>query len=520
MAAETPEQVLNARLRLVDWRFLLPSPRPRRALCRAAGPLADAVASIADQVVSDGSGRRDCDLVVASEPDAATLIELGQALAPGGTCYTEWHPRIGGTSSIERALREAGFEDIACYRPWPASGTTPVFWVPVGAQGASAYVRARQRLRGGRVRRLLAESRRRVRDLLRGRLGTPICVLARRAGTPASGELAPSAWLRDGWPRWGLGATPERLSTLLVTGGPRSVSKVVLLAFAEPSPVPLVAVKAPRVNEAADGVRREGDALASLAARRLDGVPGVPRLLVRRQAGGVPLVGESAIVGRPLEALLTRRSLGPWSRKVTDWLAALAPREPPRPPSHWREAIVEPVLAQFVDVFGGVVDRGLLREGAAIVGALGALTAVPEQRDFGPWNVLVTPAGDIAVLDWESADVDGLPALDLLYYLAYAAFNVDRASDRERRVASFRRSLDATTPTGAIRRDCLAQYWGSVGLDPAQLGPLRALVWLIHARSDARHAAADAGGTPPAELLSRSLFLALWEQEVRHIAGG
>lgn len=515
---ETPEQSLNARLRRVDWRFLLPSPRPRRALCRAAAPLAEAVASIADQVVTHGS-THDCDLVVGTDPDAATLVELREALAPGGTCYTEWHPRPGGVAKVERALRAAGFEDVACYRPWPASGASPVFWIPVGARGASAYVRSRQRLRGGRVRRLLAEGRRRVRDLLRGRLGTPICALARRAGTPASGELAPSDWLRDGWPHWGLGDVPGRLSTLLVTGGPRSVSKVVLLAFAEPSPVPLVAVKAARVDEASAGVRREGDALASLATRRLGGVPGVPRLLVRRQVGGVPLVGESAVIGRPLDALLTRRNLGSWSCKVADWLAALAPGESPRSPSHWGEAIVEPVLARFVDVFGGVVDRGLLRDGEAILGRLGALPPVPEQRDFGPWNVLVTPAGDIAVLDWESADVDGLPALDLLYYLAYAAFNVDRASDRERRIASFRRSLDAATPTGAIRRDCLAQYCGSLGVDPAQLGPLRALVWLIHAQSDARHATADVGGAPPAELLSQSLFLGLWEEEVRHIAG-
>jgi hypothetical protein len=518
MAAETPEQGLNARLRRVDWRFLLPSPRPRRALCRAAAPLADAVASIADQVVTDGSGR-DCDLVVGTDPDAATLVELREALAPGGTCYTEWQPRIGGADKAARALRLAGFEDVVCYRPWPASGVPPVFWIPVGARGAAAYVRSRQRLRGGRVRRLLAEARRRARDLVRGRVGGPICALARRPGTPASGQLAPSAWLRDGWPHWGLGDAPGQLSALLVTGGPRTVSKVVLLAFAEPSPVPLVAVKAPRVDEAAAGVRREGDALASLAASRPAGVPGVPRVLARRQAGGVPLLSETAIVGRPLEALLTRRSLGPWSGKVADWLAALAPREHPRPASHWRDAIVEPVLARFVDVFGAVVDQGLLREGEAILGGLGALETVPEQRDFGPWNVLVTPAGEIAVLDWESADVDGLPALDLLYYLAYAGFNVDRASDRERRVASFRRSLDVVTPTGAIRRDCLARYCGALGLDPAQLAPLRALVWLIHAQSDARHAAADAGGVPSAALLSRSLFLALWEEEVRHIAG-
>ncbi len=92
----------------------------------------------------------------------------------------------------------------------------------------------------------------------------PLSARSRGGRAPRlSGELAPSAWLRDGWPHWGLGDAPSRLSTLLVTGGPRSVSKVVLLAFAEPSPVPLVAVKAPRVDEAVSrrpsGGRRTGE---------------------------------------------------------------------------------------------------------------------------------------------------------------------------------------------------------------------------------------------------------------------
>lgn len=85
----------------------------------------------------------------------------------------------------------------------------------------------------------------------------------------------------------GLGPTPEQLSTLLVTGGPRSVSKVVLLAFAEPSQAPLVAVKAPRVRAAAAGVRREALALARLTGRRSEPTPGVPRLLFCREIDGV-----------------------------------------------------------------------------------------------------------------------------------------------------------------------------------------------------------------------------------------
>jgi hypothetical protein len=358
-----------------------------------------------------------------------------------------------------------------------------------------------------------------VGGLFKGRYASPIYAIARRSADDAGG-LAPAAWLRENWSEWGLGPTPDRLSTLLVTGGLRSVSKAVLLAFAEPSPIPLVAVKAPRVDWAASGIRREGAALASLAGRRPEYVPGVPRLLFCREIDGVPLVGETAILGRPLDGLLAPRSLGIWSIKVADWLAALATGASVLPPAHWRQAIVEPMLSRFAEQFGGVADRGLLRESEGIMRTIGALPPVPEQRDFGPWNLLVTPAGGLAVLDWESAEVDGLPALDLLYYLAYASFNVDRAHDRESRFASYCRSLDPSTPTGAIRRACLARYLDALDIAPGSLAPLRVLVWLIHAQSDYRHAAADAGGPPPAALLERSLFFALWSEEVRHVARG
>jgi hypothetical protein len=517
VAAETPEQARNARLRRVDWRFLLPSPRPRRALCLATGPLAEAVASIAEEVVGADDARA-CDLAVAMDPDGPTLARLYGALGAAGICYTEWQPRFGGAAAVERALRAAGFEEITCYRLWPAAADLPVFRIPVAAPGAAAYVRSRQRLRGGRLRRLVAEVRRRARDLLSGRAGAPLCALARRPGA-STDEPAPAEWLRREWPRWNVGPPPPRLSTLLVTGGPRSVSKVVLLAFAEPSAIPVVVVKTPRVSEAVAGVRREAEVLAELGRRRPEGVPGVPRLLARRDVAGVPLVCETAIVGRPLDAVLTRRSLAHWSGAVTDWLAALVPRQPPRSADHWREAIAEPALARFAAEFGGVVDPAVLRSGEALVRGIGSLPAVPEQRDFGPWNVLVTPAGGIAVLDWESAEVDGLPVLDLLYFLAHAAFAVDGARSREQRIVSFRRSLDPATPTGAVRRDALGRYVAALGLDASQLAPLRALVWLIHAQSDARHAAADAGGAPPPSLLARSLFLGLWEEEVRHAAG-
>jgi hypothetical protein len=252
LITEPPERELNVLLRRVDWRFLLPTPTPLRVLCHASTRLTEAVAYIAEEVVTKSQGG-DCDLVVAEEPDTLRLAELRAAMRSGGACYTEWRMRPGGLDRIDRALRAAGFTDISYYRPWPDAGAPPVYWIPLGSPGAAGYVRSRRRLRGGRVRRLVASLRHWVSSLIRGQLSGRLCVVAR--GEEGSLEHDAMALVRQNWAEWDLGRVPEELSALLVTGGPRSVSKVVLLAFAEPSAIPILAVKAPRVSPGRLGAR-------------------------------------------------------------------------------------------------------------------------------------------------------------------------------------------------------------------------------------------------------------------------
>jgi len=535
------EDVRNKLLRRADWRFLLPNPRPAKSMCFADGLLGQAVGLISDRVAGahvDPSG--DCDLAVAIDPGAATLRRAWASLHPGGSCYTEWYsPLAGGPKGVRRRLETAGFTDVACYWcwPWPLLARSR-YWLPLEAPGALRYFlisRARAR---SPVRRLRSAVLQGVWRLgMRIGLVLPVCAVARKPGVRPAGRepstartTAPAAALPDApiatpellgmirtrWQGWGFGPPPDALSSLVLTGGPRSVSKVVALVFAEPHHRPWVAVKMPRVPEAATGLMREATTLQAIHSRRAGGVRGAPRVLFCQQRAGILTVGETALTGGVLSTVVKRSNFRDLALRATDWLSELAGRPHPCPRDRWWDRLIEPALTDFGEAFGPVIDRGMLRETREIVATLGALPLVCEQRDFAPWNVLVTPTGELAVLDWESAELEGLPALDLIYFMSFLAFTLDGAVSPGHLRESYRATLDPSTPTGAVLHECLARYAGRIGLDRAAIGPLRLLAWLLHSRSEYRRFAADVAGRPTPDTLRRSIFVALWHEELRY----
>ena len=144
---------------------------------------------------------------------------------------------------------------------------------------------------------------------------------------------------------------------------------------------------------------------------------------------------------------------------------------------------------------------------------------VLEHRDFAPWNLLMDDQGGLSVLDWESSIVDGVPGLDLLYFLAYLCFTVDRVPFTEASPdlrASYRRSLDPASATGALRSECLDRYAAALALPHGTLDRLGTLAWAIHFASERRNFAADSGGTLDPQTLRKSVFLTLLEEDLRH----
>lgn len=505
----------NHRLRRADWRFLLPSPHPARSVCFAGGLLAAAVDAISAEVVDPAQvGAATCDLAVAVDPDPATLGAAWAALRPGASCYVEWYsPRAGGVNGVRRRMQKAGFDAVTAYWPWPWPDRSPsAFWLPLEASGALRYfLHARQPAPRMGQRMQAALLRWGWRLTRRVELTLPICVTARKRESGADlGASPPSVLDRVGaaWAAWGVGPRPNELSWLLLTGGQQPVNKVVGLVFAEPDPQPRMAVKLARVPESIPALAHEAAVLGSLHASRPGGVAGAPRLLFYEEGADQTLLGESVLSGAPLYTCLRRQTLRELALQGTAWLVNLAGDSPPN--RRWWGRVAEPALDEFARAFGGVVDPTLLRRTRSILAGVGDLPPVCEQRDFSPWNVLISPAGEWAVLDWESAELEGAPGLDLLYFLSYLSFFVDGAMDSGRFLESYRAMLDPATLTGAVFAECWSIYEQQLGLDPVRLAALRPLAWMIHACSTYRQRVRE--GADPRR---RNLFVELWQEELR-----
>jgi hypothetical protein len=349
--------------------------------------------------------------------------------------------------------------------------------------------------------------RRLWRRAARGGMLAPLFALARAPALP--GEDAAAEDQLDS-------LLPASAAWLLLTGGKRSINKVVGLPFTTGLD-PLAAVKIARVPEAEPGLEREAEVLRLLEVERPD-VAGIPRLITPGRRSGRLALAETHIRGRPLMEQLTPATFEEHASRITRWLIELARRGPARPRAEWWPRLVGGPLAELERNFGAALEAGWMDQVRARLEGLSDLPLVCEHRDCAPWNILLQGDGTPALLDWESAEPSGLPGADLAYFLANSAFVLDRALESGRTRESYGRLLDPSTAGGRVAAACEEEYCAGTGIDRDELARVRLLCWIVHSRSDHRHLKMEAAGTPSPADLERSVFAGLAQEELAHSA--
>jgi glycosyltransferase involved in cell wall biosynthesis len=425
-------------------------------------------------------------------------------LLPEAVLLAHWRlPRPGGARRARRRAEAAGYSDVRVYWAGPLPHRLPQFWLPLESPEAVEYLLATHAPRSfrGVVLRLLWR-------LAKGAgLLAPLHVVGRRPGD--SGDDLPLS---------------SSAPLLLLTTGHRSINKAVGLAFDPGVAKPDAAAKFARVSEAEAGLEREASVLRRLGEER-PGLAGVPVLLGEGRRDGRLTVVESAVEGRSLLDVLTPENFEEVAMKVTRLLIELARGGRREPDPNWRTRLIDQPLDWFELNFAPVLARTQLfpHTGKNCIRTdlddLGDLPPTVEHRDCSPWNILLTPSGDPVLLDWESAEPEGLPGMDLVYFLANCAFVLDGALESGRTRETYAELLDPATPTGRATARATAEYTVALGISPGDFRRLRLLTWIVHSRSDYRHLQLEAPGEPSPEALRDSTFLGLVEEELADDGG-
>jgi glycosyltransferase involved in cell wall biosynthesis len=407
-------------------------------------------------------------------------------LLPDAELLAHWRlPRPGGARRARRRAEAAGYADVRVYWAGPLPHRQPQFWLPIESDAATDYLlRSRApRSRAGTVLRHLWCT------LRSAGLLAPIYVVGRQPkGADEEGvPLSPSCPL------------------LLLTTGHRSINKAVGLAFEPEAEAPAKAVKFARVPEAEPGLEREAAVLRHLR-RELPRIEGVPPLVGEGSRAGRLAVVQEAVAGESLLDALRPGNFEQVALRVARLLGELARGTYVDP--GWRGRLLEEPLDWFERHFWPIP------EARSLLAGIGELPLAVEHRDCSPWNILLTPAGEPVLLDWESAEPEGLPGLDLVYFLANCAFVFDDALESGRTRESYAQLLDPSTPHGRVAARAIGEYRAAVGISEADFRRLRLLTWIVHSRSDYRHLQLESQGKPSLEALRAATFPGLLEEDL------
>jgi len=236
-------------------------------------------------------------------------------------------------------------------------------------------------------------------------------------------------------------------------------------------------------------LENEVNALRALYAHGVGDRETLPQVIFAGHHAGLAIVGESAIDGVPFRQRTQLTADCPYASAATTWfteLAAATTKPLAATPAQVAETL-KLLLTQFAAIYHlSPTHHAFLTHQITTLGQSSTpFPLVFQHGDPGTWNMLVTPSGRVAVLDWEAAEAQGMPLWDLFYFLRSYAVGVAQAQGVRNSLHGFTQQL--LMPTGLRQRvtDVTQTYCERVGLAGDTLAPLFYTCWVHRAIKEA-----------------------------------
>jgi Phosphotransferase enzyme family len=285
----------------------------------------------------------------------------------------------------------------------------------------------------------------------------------------------------------------------LMARGDYSSRKLIFFLFdqnrAQGNETPQCIVK--MVRDATFNARLENEsrALTWLEEHGIGDEETLPRVLFAGRHANLAIVGESVIHGHPFRQKSQATADCPYARQAIDWLTELgAATADSRAVAPGQVAAgLQRLFQQFVAIYHPTAEERDFLAGqiAQIEQCPQPIPLVFQHGDPGSWNALVTPTGRVAFLDWEAAEVQGMPLWDLYYFLRSYCVGAARAQGAHDPLAGFAQHVLDDKPLGRLFAQAVETYCERTNLAPALAGPLFYTCWMHRSLKEATRLTAN-----------------------------
>ncbi|NIR47295.1 aminoglycoside phosphotransferase family protein [candidate division KSB1 bacterium] len=314
---------------------------------------------------------------------------------------------------------------------------------------------------------------------------------------------------------------PASLSFVMATPRFRASSHLIFFILSKSRSKPILVVKVPRIQGDNSRLDREASNLRFVHSARPGGFATIPNVVAYEDYLSNRLLIETAMTCDTMRRAIVRRQPEVCIDAVLDWLLELQQATKRRDRDHWFEDLVKQPLNDFQTVFPSTADEDYLFEQTRKIadGLLNKdLPFVCEHGDLSSPNILMGEKNEIAVVDWELAEPQGLPAVDLFFFLTYVAFARRGARKSDQCVAAFH---DAFFGKNSWTVPHIRRYSETLGVQPGALKPLFVLCWARYVAGLVRRLTSmtsdyETLSEKEAVWLRENRYYALWLHTIEH----
>lgn len=333
-------------------------------------------------------------------------------------------------------------------------------------------------------------------------------------------------YIRMNWNRLGLdrfGST-SNLSSFIATPRFRASRHIVFLIFMGGQSHPALIAKVPRLASDAGSLDREASNLKAVHLYQPDRFDSIPSLIAYEDFKNSKILLETALTGQVMTGSLVQRNPLEFVEAVMLWLIKFhqTTRQTGKSNRGWFHRLVEDPCTQFLEsMSNSIQEYRLIKLTQKHIRNLQRtdLPVVFEHGDLGPPNILLCTDGTIGVVDWELAEPEGFPALDLFFLLALIGFARQRCRKKADYLAAFQSTFFGKNPWA---KPYINTYGEKLNIAPEILQGLFLFCWSRCVMNIAQRLRAfdSSGGVfsdKAAFWLRSNRYYALWQYAVDHM---